>query len=160
MYLNLSIKLECMHWFLNPIQNHYTDFNGRATRKEYWMFLLGYIIVSIVLSIILEIVNLEQLMFLLYLGLLAPSLAIGARRLHDTNRSGWWQLLALIPFVGGVIVLILMAFPAHTGANKYASPVVAQAPVESKPPAQTEPETKIEMKTETATPAQEGEKVK
>lgn len=78
----------------------YADFNGRATRSEYWWYVLFIVLVSIVLS---EISGTLSVIFTLVT--LLPSLAVGARRLHDTNRSGWLLLLNLIPIVGWLIVL-------------------------------------------------------
>ena len=99
-----------MHWFIDPIKNHYSNFSGRTTRKEYWMFILIYFLVTIVLSIILKIVKLDILLILFQLALLIPSIAIATRRLHDTNKSGWWQLIGLIPLLGVVIIIVLLVY--------------------------------------------------
>ncbi|MBZ5658247.1 MAG: DUF805 domain-containing protein [Acidobacteriia bacterium] len=81
----------------------YADFDGRATRTEYWWFFLAVLLGSAVTSLIaLRVYVLFSLVTLL------PMIAVGARRLHDTNRSGWWQLLALVPF-GAVVPIILLA---------------------------------------------------
>jgi len=81
----------------------YADFNGRAARTEYWWFFLAVLLGSAAASII------SLKVYLLFaLATLLPMIAVGARRLHDTNRSGWWQLLALVPF-GVVVVFILLA---------------------------------------------------
>lgn len=92
-------------WAKRPLQK-YADFGGRASRAEYWWFVLGLIIVFVVLNIIEGIVGLNKMIAgvygpltaLLWLATLVPSLAVGVRRLHDTNRSGWWLLL-LVPYV-------------------------------------------------------------
>jgi|KBSMisStandDraft_5_1062788.scaffolds.fasta_scaffold34020_3 uncharacterized membrane protein YhaH (DUF805 family) len=81
----------------------YAEFNGRATRTEYWWFFLAVVLGSAVASLIsLRVYALFSLVTLL------PLIAVGARRLHDTNRSGWWQLLSLVPF-GVVVPIILLA---------------------------------------------------
>ena len=81
----------------------YADFDGRATRTEYWWFFLAVLLGSAVASVIaLRVYALFSLVTLL------PMIAVGARRLHDTNRSGWWQLLALVPF-GIFVVIIFLA---------------------------------------------------
>ncbi len=81
----------------------YAEFNGRATRTEYWWFFLAVVLGSAVASLIsLRVYTLFSLVTLL------PLIAVGARRLHDTNRSGWWQLLALVPF-GLVVPMIFLA---------------------------------------------------
>jgi len=79
----------------------YADFNGTASRSEFWWFQLFIFLVAAALSLFST-----TLCSLFYLAVLLPSLAVGARRLHDTGKSGWWQLLLLVP-VAGTIVLII-----------------------------------------------------
>ncbi len=91
----------------------YATFSGRATRPEYWWFFLFQVLLSIVTSFFGELVNM-----LTSLALLLPAIAVGARRLHDIGRSGWWQLIALT--VIGILVLIYWAVqPSAEGPNKY-----------------------------------------
>lgn len=78
----------------------YADFNGTASRSEFWWFMLFVFLVGAALSLLST-----TLCGLFYLAVLLPELAVGARRLHETGRSGWWQLLLIVPF--GVIVLIV-----------------------------------------------------
>ena len=92
----------------------YADFNGRALRSEYWWFALFIVLVSMGLGIISEIVS-----GLFSLAVLIPSLAAAARRLHDTNRSGWWQLIAFIPFIGWIIIIIFLAQEGNSDTNQY-----------------------------------------
>ena len=89
----------------------YADFNGRATRAEYWWFFLAVVIGSAAASTVEP-----ALCALFSIATLLPMIAVGARRLHDTNRSGWWQLLGLVPF-GAVVVVILLALPSSTSAS-------------------------------------------
>jgi uncharacterized membrane protein YhaH (DUF805 family) len=112
-------------WFLNPIKNHYADFEGRATLKEFWMFILYWLLISIGLYILSGIIGgaAKLIHTLIALVIFVPSLAIGARRLHDTGKSGWWQLLCLIPFIGVIILIVLLAQKGEAGANQYGSPV-------------------------------------
>lgn len=112
-------------WFLEPVQKQYTDFNGRATREQYWKFFLASLILSILVGIVGEILNFELLSTLFMLGIFLPSIAFGARRLHDTNKSGWWQLIAIIPFVGWIIVIVLLAQKGDVGSNKFGPALVA-----------------------------------
>ena len=87
----------------------YAVFEGRATRSEYWLFLLVHAIISIILGLIPLILDWFVVVEVVYaLALLIPSLAVGARRLHDTRRSGWWQLIGLIPLVGWIVLIIFM----------------------------------------------------
>ena len=84
----------------------YADFTGRASRPEYWWFVLFVIIASLVLSMIWT-----PLSGLFYLGMIVPMLSVAARRLHDTDRSGWFQLIGFIPLIG-LALLYFLALPA------------------------------------------------
>jgi uncharacterized membrane protein YhaH (DUF805 family) len=107
-----------MEWYLKVLKN-YVGFQGRARRKEYWMFVLFSVIVSIVLSIVDAIAGLNSVLSLLYsLAVLLPSLAVGVRRLHDTGKSGWWLLISLIPLIGSIILLVFMCQDSQED-NKY-----------------------------------------
>ena len=89
----------------------YSDFNGRATRAEYWWFLLAVLIGGAAASTV------SPALYALFLvAALVPMIAVGARRLHDTNRSGWWQLLVLVPF-GVFFVILFLALPGSTSAS-------------------------------------------
>lgn len=79
----------------------YATFEGRASRSEYWWFFLFTLLASVASSIVSE-----TLSALFSLGVLLPSLAVGARRLHDINRSGWFLLLWLIPIVGWIVLIV------------------------------------------------------
>ena len=117
-----------MHWFLDPIQNHYADFTGRATRQQFWMFILVYIGIYVAVSILENIVGTTLLTMLFSLAVLVPSIAITARRLHDIGKSGWWQLIGFIPLVGLIIMIIWMAQKSDIGANAYGAPVGGTVP--------------------------------
>lgn len=110
-----------MEWYLKVLKN-YVGFQGRARRKEYWMFALVSLIISIALSIVEVIADLSSILTGLYsLATLLPSLAVGTRRLHDTGRSGWWQLLGLIPLIGAIILIVFMCQDSQKHDNKYGS---------------------------------------
>lgn len=96
----------------------YADFKGRASRSEFWWFMLFNVACYIVTSFISD-----ALYLLFALATLLPSLAVGARRLHDTDRSGWLQLIGLIPLVG----LILLYFFAQEAKepNRFDTPIAA-----------------------------------
>lgn len=106
-----------MEYFLDAF-NKYADFTGRATRKEYWMFILFYIIGYVVLSVIGGILGTIALSLIFSLVLLVPSISIAARRLHDTGRTGWWQLISLIPLIG-IIVMIVFLVQDSQEDNEY-----------------------------------------
>lgn len=80
--------------------SRYADFTGRASRSEYWWWTLFVVLATIAANIINDKVS-----ALFSLATLLPSFAVGARRLHDVDRSGWFQLLYLIPVIGWVIVI-------------------------------------------------------
>ncbi len=96
----------------------YADFNGRARRPEYWWFCLFIIAGSVITSIISH-----TLSGLFSLVVLVPSIAAAARRLHDTGRSGWWQLIAFVPVVGLIVLIVFLAQP---GTGEAAQPGVAE----------------------------------
>ena len=81
----------------------FADFNGRASRSEYWWYVLFIVLTGAILSAINR-----NLAALFYLVTLLPSIAAAARRLHDTNRSGWLQLIGLIPLIGWIIMIFLL----------------------------------------------------
>ncbi len=105
-------------FFLNPIKNQYTDFYGIATRQQYWMFVLFYVVIYVVLAIVDSIIGMSLLTLLYSLALLVPSLAIAARRLHDTGRSGWWQLIALT-VIGIIVLIVFLVQPSKTTDNPF-----------------------------------------
>jgi len=114
-----------MNWWLLAIKK-YADLNGRARRKEFWMFSLFqliFLIVAFILDIVLgtEIQNLRYgIIYVLYLTATAlPSLGVSVRRLHDIGYSGWWFLINAIPYVGPFILLIFLAKDSQPGKNKY-----------------------------------------
>ena len=91
----------------------YANFNGRACRSEYWWFVLFSVLASAASNLLGDAIS-----GLLALALLLPSIAVGARRLHDTNRSGWLQLLWFIPLIGWII-LIYWAVQAPKDPNRF-----------------------------------------
>jgi uncharacterized membrane protein YhaH (DUF805 family) len=121
-----------MDSFLEAI-GKYADFSGRARRKEYWMFALFVFVIYIGLilagGLLAGVVNhashgVGGLVFLApaYLFILAmfiPSLSVSARRLHDTGRSGWWILIGMVPFVGGIVLLVFHCQDSQMGPNEY-----------------------------------------
>ena len=116
-----------MNWYLKALKK-YAVFSGRARRKEYWYFALFSLLIAIVLAIIEGIVgNLDAetgvgLFGDIYLlAILIPSIAVAVRRLHDTDRSGWWLLIALIPLIGPIVIFVFMVQDSKPGENQYGS---------------------------------------
>jgi len=104
--------------FLQPYKK-YAVFAGRATRKEFWLFHLFYFICFIALINIEEMLGSEGGFFILWMfGNLLPQIAVGVRRLHDTNKSGWMYLLSLIPFAN-IWLLVLFCFDGDEEDNRF-----------------------------------------
>ncbi len=95
----------------------YVDFNGRAGKAEFWWFVLAVFVVNFVLSIVGGLTHLYFLSFLSYAFLL-PSLAAAVRRLHDTNRSGWWYLISLTG-IGIIFLIIWWVADGTVGENRF-----------------------------------------
>ena len=108
-----------MNWYLDVLKNKYALFDGRARREEFWMFALINFIISAIVGAITKMIGFESLSFLYSIAVLVPSLALGARRLHDTNRSGWWQLLSFIPIIGWIVLIIWYATEGDSGSNQF-----------------------------------------
>lgn len=124
-----------MEWMLMPYKR-YADFSGRSRRKEYWMFVLLFVIVYAVcfglmfsggyagmmdgsgqlgpLGILGGI-----LLAVFVLGSLIPAIAVQVRRFHDQDKSGWFVLLNFIPYIGGLIVLVFMCLEGTKGPNRF-----------------------------------------
>jgi len=122
-----------MSWYL-AVLTSYAIFEGRARRKEYWLFLLCNVIVEAVLSIVdlatgtfNPRIGTGLLGGVYYLLVLVPSLAVAVRRLHDTNRRGWWLLVSLIPLVGAIILLFFLAQDGDPATNRYGPNPKAEA---------------------------------
>jgi uncharacterized membrane protein YhaH (DUF805 family) len=108
-----------MNYYVEVLQK-YAVFSGRARRAEYWIFTLVNLIISAVLYGIDSALGMGGILSGVYgLAVLIPGLAVGARRLHDTNRSGWWLLIGIIPIIGAVILIIFFIQDSQPGPNQY-----------------------------------------
>ena len=107
-----------MEHYMNALRS-YADFSGRNRRKAFWMFMLINIIFSLLTSVIDGITNTMFISSIYSLALLIPQLSAGARRLHDTGRSGWWQLLWLVPVIGWIVLIVFLAQDSHEGENDF-----------------------------------------
>ncbi|MFE5492000.1 DUF805 domain-containing protein [Streptomyces virginiae] len=108
-----------MNYYLDVLKK-YADFSGRARRQEYWMFVLFQIAAIIIVSILDAVLGTSPWLYALYaLGTLLPNLAVAVRRLHDLGKSGWWLLISLVPFVGGIWLIVLLATAGQPQPNQY-----------------------------------------
>lgn len=108
--------------------DHYTKFDGRANRPAYWWWFLFNVLVLVAAAILSAIVGSQVIYYLAGLALLLPNLSVSIRRLHDTNRSGWWILIGLVPLVGAIVLLIFYLQDSDAGPNDYGPPMEAPAP--------------------------------
>lgn len=114
----MKAYLECL--------KKYAVFAGRARRQEYWMFILVHILLSFLIGVVDVMVGTWDeaagygiLSAVYYLAVLLPSLAVFVRRMHDTNRSGWWILLALVPLIGPIVLLVFLVQDSQPDANRF-----------------------------------------
>ncbi|GHF49824.1 uncharacterized membrane protein YhaH (DUF805 family) [Deinococcus metalli] len=131
-----------MNEYLNVIRNNYANFQGRARRREFWMFTLINTVILVLLQIPVQgavlamaaqqdsenaglgamtgVTLIFGVLLLIYsLAVLVPSLAVSVRRLHDTGKSGWWYLITFVPFIGSLVLLVLMVLDSEPGSNKW-----------------------------------------
>ncbi|MEZ0170225.1 DUF805 domain-containing protein [Microvirga sp. TS319] len=99
----------------------FADFSGRSSRPEYWYFMLPVIVLMILASMLdsLLLDGMSVLGLIVALAALVPTLSAGARRLHDTDRSGWWLLIGLVPFIGALGLIYLCCQPGSPGSNRF-----------------------------------------
>jgi len=122
-----------MEWMLMPLKR-YAEFSGRSRRKEYWMFVLGVVIVYAIIALLfgagvftgenVDGVGLlggtAMIVLVIFaLAVFIPALAVQVRRFHDQDKSGWFVLLNLIPYLGGIIVLVMMCLEGTKGSNRF-----------------------------------------
>lgn len=111
--------------------NGYVTFTGRASRAEFWWAVLFNIIVALVLGVVDSVLfstTMQDgglLSGLYTLGTLLPSIAVGVRRLHDIDRSGWWMLLFILPAIGWIVLLIFHVTKSTQGPNRFGDTAVA-----------------------------------
>jgi uncharacterized membrane protein YhaH (DUF805 family) len=123
-----------LEWALLPLKR-YADFSGRSRRKEYWLFALLVIVIALALALVTGagamLMNPASalqtgglgigmiLLFLFWLAIIIPSIAVQVRRFHDQDKSGWFVLLNFVPYIGSLIVLVFMCLEGTRGPNRY-----------------------------------------
>lgn len=104
-------------------RTNYAGFGGRASRSEYWFFVLSYLLLTMAVALVCALLGGSTLLWIgigiVMLAVFFPSLAAQVRRLHDTNASGWWLLLMFIPYAGGVIMVVWYCIPGTKGENRF-----------------------------------------
>ena len=111
---------EVIENFKEIVTKKYSCFDGRAGRTEFWCWILVVFLVNMVFSVIPKIGGILAAIW--SLGILLPTLGAYARRLHDLGKSAWFILIALIPVIGGLILLILCIPEGTNGSNQYGEP--------------------------------------
>lgn len=107
----------------------YFEFTGRGSRSEYWLFFLCFVLQAVIAVVIDQVVFgggrtgplaiYGPAYILVILANIIPSLSAGFRRLHDTNRSAWWLLISLIPFIGSIVLIVFYCLPGTPGPNRF-----------------------------------------
>jgi uncharacterized membrane protein YhaH (DUF805 family) len=118
--------------FRRVVTTQYFDFNGRTARDPFWYYVLAYVVLYAAVSIVQSVFGFHgmtpygyydysprPLTGLLALGLLLPGLGIAARRLHDIDRSAWWLLIGIVPFVGWLVLIYWYVQPGTAGSNQF-----------------------------------------
>lgn len=120
-----------MEWYLKVMKENYSNFSGRARRKEFWMWYLFYVIVLIVAVILDGVLGTGfelgygvtspygWIYLIAALAHVIPGLAVSVRRLHDVGKSGWFMLIALVPIIGGIWLLVLACTDGDSSENAY-----------------------------------------
>ena len=116
-----------MSWFVEAVKK-YAMFGGRSRRKEYWYFTLFYVLITLVLAAIDNVIgtwssssSVGLLSGIFILALLLPGIAVTVRRLHDIGRTGWWYLISFIPIIGTLVLLVFTVQDGTAGSNNYGS---------------------------------------
>ena len=116
---------------ISAVKHKYLLFNGRASRKEFWTVMLFSVLISFALQLLYTLGfaisdNLGLLLALPFvifsLGMVIPQLAVSVRRLHDTDKSGWWLVLSFIPIFGTIALIVLFSLASSAGDNRFGEP--------------------------------------
>lgn len=121
----MNQEMSPVDWAKRPIIEKYADFSGRAPRAEYWWYVLALVVAYIVVAIIEGVLGIHRMIAgmygpisaLLWLATIIPSIAVGVRRLHDVDRTGWWILLPAIPEALMIIMALMTAGAVAAGGG-------------------------------------------
>ncbi|WP_198166491.1 DUF805 domain-containing protein [Picosynechococcus sp. PCC 7117] len=125
--MDKSIFEEFIDYYIKAWQN-YTNFSGRARRKEFWYVFIINLLISLVLGVFQEtfLGVIASLVSIIYsLAFILPGIALSIRRLHDTGRSGWWLLIGFVPLIGVIVLIVFFASDSQPGPNQYNADTMA-----------------------------------
>lgn len=113
----------------------YATFQGRASRSEYWYFTLFTFLLSLIAGIIDEAIGSQfgVMSAILTIAIMVPGIAVAARRLHDTDRSGWWQLLFIVPVLGIILLIVWFCTKGTPGPNRFGEDPLGGEPAPALP---------------------------
>ena len=125
--MDKSIFEEFIDYYIKAWKN-YTNFSGRARRKEFWYVFIINLLISLVLGVFQEtfLRAIASLVSIIYsLAFILPGIALSIRRLHDTGRSGWWLLIGFVPIIGVIVLIVFFASDSQPGPNQYSADTMA-----------------------------------
>lgn len=109
-----------MEWYLKVVRDNYVNFEGRARRKEFWMFALFNFLIAVGINLVAWVIDIFSIFSFIYgLAVLLPGLAVGVRRLQDIGKSWMYLLIGLIPFLGALILIYFFVQEGDQGPNEY-----------------------------------------
>ena len=113
--------------YKDAVMQNYVNFKGRLGLGGFWRFVLVNFVIAMVLALLAVVIH--PIFFILYVGyvlaMLLPGLGASVRRLHDTGKSGWFVFISLVPLVGGIILIVLLAQKGQEASNAYSAPAIA-----------------------------------
>jgi len=109
-----NTKFAFNQYFLDYLKKEYLKIDGRVSRQRFGMFMLFYFLISCFLGLIFPFLAL-----IFWLAILIPSIGLIIRRLQDINLSGWWFFIIIIPYIGGLVLFLLLVFPGDKKANDF-----------------------------------------
>jgi uncharacterized membrane protein YhaH (DUF805 family) len=109
-----------VNYWKRAVLENYANFEGRARRAELWWFVLANFLIGLVFNVLIAIASIFWVLYIIFeLAILIPGIAVGIRRLHDTDKSGWWLLIGLIPLVGAIVLIVFFATDGTRAPNQW-----------------------------------------